>query len=281
MKIVFISYADENMAFSLKRIGKQAKRLRFFDEIILWTPKMLPKYVLDSPLMKYNRGGGYWAWKPIIIRETLQQFDEGTIVVYCDAGCTLNKSSEWKSFFEKLERYNTLCFEYKDTMDVWDKFGQTSTKIKYWTKDKTLNYFNDLLSDTKYGDKYNKIWGGLILCRGKENKFINHWLKLTLENPELIIDPELDEDQYENKLLAYHKHDQSIITPLAHLYNDIVNILPETAETEINSSVIASRFRAKSYKDAFILNFKSTIRNMFGTSLIENMKALKNITQKK
>lgn len=279
MKIVFISYADENMAYSLKRIGKQAKKIKIFDEIILWTPKMLPKYVLNSPLMKYTRGGGYWAWKPIIIWETLQQFNEGTVVVYCDAGCTLNKSSEWRLYFEKLKRYSALCFEYKNNMDVWDKFGQTSTKIKYWTKDKTLNYFNKLLGDPQYGDKYNKIWGGLILCRGKENLFINHWLKLTIENPELIIDPELDMDQFENKLLAYHKHDQSIITPLAHLYNSSVAILPETAETGTNSPVIASRFRAKSYKEAFILNFKSTIRNMFGGSFVENLKSFKKTTQ--
>ena len=47
---VFISYADENLAYSLKRIGRQAKRLALFDEIILWTPEMLPDYVKDEYL---------------------------------------------------------------------------------------------------------------------------------------------------------------------------------------------------------------------------------------
>ena len=45
MRKIFISYADDNMRYSLKRIGKQAKRLGIFDEIILYTPDMMPAYV--------------------------------------------------------------------------------------------------------------------------------------------------------------------------------------------------------------------------------------------
>lgn len=64
MKKIFIAYADSNMAYSLKRIGDQAHSIGVFDDVLLWTPEKLPQYVLDSPLMKYDRGGGYWASKP-------------------------------------------------------------------------------------------------------------------------------------------------------------------------------------------------------------------------
>ena len=67
MKVKFISYADGNMTYSLRRIGRQARRLGIFDEVILYTPDMLPAYIRQSPLMQYPRGGGYWSWKPAII----------------------------------------------------------------------------------------------------------------------------------------------------------------------------------------------------------------------
>ena len=43
-KFVFISYANEAMAFSLRRIGRQARRLGIFDEVILYTPSDVPDY---------------------------------------------------------------------------------------------------------------------------------------------------------------------------------------------------------------------------------------------
>ena len=64
MKKIFIAYATDNMAYSLYLIGQQARRLGLFDDVICWTPKDLPDYILDSPLMKYSYGGGFWAWKP-------------------------------------------------------------------------------------------------------------------------------------------------------------------------------------------------------------------------
>ena len=88
MSVKFISYADDRMSYSLQRIGRQAKRLGIFDEVILYTPDMLPDELKKSPLMQYSRGGGYWSWKPAILNETLQRADDGDIVIYVDAGCT-------------------------------------------------------------------------------------------------------------------------------------------------------------------------------------------------
>ena len=43
--VVFISYANEAMAYSLHRIGRQARKLGVFDEVILYTPSDVPDYV--------------------------------------------------------------------------------------------------------------------------------------------------------------------------------------------------------------------------------------------
>lgn len=272
MSKVFISYADANMAYSLKRIGRQARKLGFFDKVILYTPDLLPAYIKASALMQHTKGGGYWAWKPAIIWETLQKYGDGTIVVYADAGCSLYPSNDWNTYDHFLQRFDTVCFEYKDVMPEWEVFGQTSTKIKYWTKKATLDYFKGLLNDDFYGERFNKIWGGFLLCKGKDNAFIQHWLKITLARPMLVMDPSENENLEGNRELAYHKHDQSIITPLAHYYSDKVKVLVEKSETEKIAAVIGSRVRAKNFKAYFILMAKLTLRRILGDGTFNGLK---------
>ena len=84
MKYIFIAYADARMAYSLKRIGRQAERLGVFNEVILYAPDDLPEALRSSPLMKHSYGGGYWAWKPWILLHTLESHDEGDVVCYVD-----------------------------------------------------------------------------------------------------------------------------------------------------------------------------------------------------
>lgn len=84
--------------------------------------------------MRHSYGGGYWAWKPCIIKEILSKYDDNTIVCYADAGCTLKKGIEWTLYFELMKDYDMICFKYRDEYPQWEKFGSTSTKIKHWGK---------------------------------------------------------------------------------------------------------------------------------------------------
>ena len=269
---VFISYADENLAYSLKRIGGLAERTKLFDEVILYTPADLPDYIFNSPLMKYKRGGGYWAWKPVLIWETLQKFPEGTVVVYADAGCTVKKSSDWNEYFDTLIKYDALCFQYRDVMHSWKQFGQDSTKIKYWSKRQVVEYFSNILADHHYSNKYNMIWGGCMLIKSKNNQFLKEWLDIVLNKPELILDPTHEEhiEQFVNG--GFHTHDQAVITPLAHLYNDSVCVIDEKAETSTTSGIVGSRIRAKTKNDFIILMVKRGVRKILGDSILDYLK---------
>ena len=270
--IIFVSYADNAMSYSLKRIGKQAEQLEIFDRILLYTPETLPEYIKSSTLLQYKRGGGYWAWKPAIIWETLQKFGDGALIIYADAGCSVFESEDWNYYFGLLKEYNTICFEYKDNMPEWEIYGQTSTKIKYWSKKSALNYFREVLKDDHYEEKYNKILAGLIFCKGKNNQFIKGWLDLVINHPELIMDPTEKELETENPELAFHKHDQAIITPLAHLYDDVL-ILKEKLETSKTAAVIASRIRAENYIEYLKLMLKLKIRSLLGDSFYFKIKS--------
>ena len=126
----------------LKRIGNQALKLGIFDEVLLFTPDKLPGYIKSSPLMQYKRGGGYWIWKSAIMWETLQMYDEGTFVVYADAGCSLFIGLTIGSIIlTSLKNIIQFVFNIKMLCRNGRKFGQTSTKIKYWSKQTVLIIF--------------------------------------------------------------------------------------------------------------------------------------------
>lgn len=258
VKKVFISYGDTNFDRSLTRIRQEASALKIFDKIILYTPKDLPDEILQSPLMRYQRGGGYWLWKPYVIWKTMQRYPKA-VVVYADAGCTLNKNyEEWRSWFKIMESTDTLFTQYRSNTDYgWDnRFHTSSVKISTWTKRMTIEYFDQQFKSTEWHD-YNKIWGGFVIARNN-SCFIREWLDIMLTRPELVRDPEGEEINNQYDSFVAHRHDQSIITPLAYLYErkypNVVKIIPETGESSSTAAVVASRI-----KDVNIISLKTRV----------------------
>lgn len=246
-RYVFISYGDVNFIKSLKRIKKEASRLKLFDKIIVYTPKDLPRGIRKSPLMQYSRGGGYWVWKPYLIWNTMQKYPNA-IVVYADAGCTLNKNyDEWYTWFRMMQSTDTLLTHYRSNVDYgWKEiFGTSSAKISTWTKRLTMDYFDKRFSSIDWHDE-NKIWGGFIIAKNKSS-LIKEVLDIMLSRPDLVIDPKEEELFNQHSEFCQHRHDQSIITPLAYWYKtnnpNIVEIIPESGESNINAAVVASRIR--------------------------------------
>ena len=270
-KVIFISYANEAMAYSLKRIGRQARRLGLFDEVFLYTPADVPQYVRTSTLFSCARGAGYWCWKPALIYETLQRYEEGTVVVYVDAGCTLRKSPEWKSFLDKMTGYDTICFQYAESQPQWEHWGAGSSKIKYWTKKKTLDFVRDYFHNPDAGELC-QIMGGVLFMKGRENRVLKVWNDLIFSRPDLIEDPTPEElaDQYPG--FAGHRHDQSILTPLAASDSQTL-VLPEVSEAyRPDSFVWASRVRARNVREYIPIQVKHYLRVWLGDGLFERIK---------
>ena len=276
MKRVLIAYANEAMKYSLKQIGIQARYIKQIDKVILYTEKDLPKKIIESPLMKYDRGGGYWVWKPYLIWKTLQDFPEGTKICYIDAGCSLASGQEWEKYWNLLDLYDTILFQYANPIPRWNHlFSCPNSAIECWTKKNTLSYFDDLLGTKQY-HYFSKIWGGLIFCKGKGNFFIKEWYDITLNHPELIIDPSIEELKFQHKTFSgYHRHDQSIITPLAFKHqNKDVKVLPEIFDENKQSTIInASRNRVtkQMYRKIYI---KYHLKGLLGPQKYNKVKTI-------
>lgn len=272
---IFITYGDERFKDSVKRICKEAKLLGIFDKVISYNPQKLPKEIMQSPLMCYERGGGYWLWKPYIIWKTMQKYPNA-IVVYADAGCTLNKNyNEWHSWFELMSSTDTLFTQYRSEVDYgWGNiFNTSSVKISTWTKLATLEYFDERFKLTEWHD-YNKILGGFIMAKNNSS-FIREWLDIMLTHPELVRDPEGDELNCQHDGFCTHRHDQSIITPLAYWYEKktvgIVKIIPETAESCNTAAVVATRIRTAVIKTPIKTRIIRFIQLIIGKSFYKKL----------
>ena len=106
----FITYGDEHYIHSARRLADEAERLHLFDRIQAFSPADLPAEVKAHPLMHYARGGGYWYWKPCLIRECLRQMQPDDILVYADSGCTVQPSHEWARYFRDLRTKSIVVF---------------------------------------------------------------------------------------------------------------------------------------------------------------------------
>ena len=270
-KKIFISYANDAMSYSLKRIGRQARRLGIFDEVRLFTPRDVPDYVKSSPLFANPRGAGYWCWKPALIDRVLQESDEGDIVAYVDAGCTLRKSSEWELLFRLMARYDTICFQYEESQPQWGKFGSPSARIKHWTKKKTLAFVQEYFHDPEAGE-IPQIMGGILFMKGKRNRVIEIWKDLIFNHPELVADPTSEELEDQYPFFAAHRHDQSLLTPLAYNDPDTL-VLPEISEAYRSDSFVwASRIRARNVREYIPIQIKHYLRIWLGDGVFERIK---------
>lgn len=246
MKKIFISYGSKSFKDTLKRIKKEAHRLRIFDKVIIYTEKDLPEWICQSPLFNYAMGG-YWLWKPYVILKTMQRYPNA-LIIYADAGCSLNrKHEEWNNWFYLMEKNEMLVQAYQPNIDYgWqEKFKTSSIEISTWTKKNTLDFF-----DEKFGTSdwhcFNKIWAGMIIVK-HDSTLIKEWLDIMLSHPELVLEPTGEELNMQNSEFVMHRYDQSILTALVYWYinenNLKICVIPETAESIKNAAVVASRIR--------------------------------------
>lgn len=92
----------------------KAKEIGVFDNVCGYSEFDVTEELAKTKMFKQERGGGYWTWKPDIIYTAMQQMQDGDILVYCDAGCTLQQSKEWSRIWKKLENMIYMLSVYSN-----------------------------------------------------------------------------------------------------------------------------------------------------------------------
>ena len=184
LKIISFGSDDEYIRLAEKTV-KSIKNLYSKATIQVFSDKNIPRKMNDYA-KTYKRGYGYWIWKPLIIKESLEKLKEGEILLYVDGRSGLKKSGEpikWLDYFMQESKLDISCWQMVHKEMHWTngdiisafklnlnsellKTGQFATTFHAYRKNKqTLNFVNEWL---------NFLKNNLAICRDEKSINLNH-----------------------------------------------------------------------------------------------------------
>lgn len=209
MKHIFITYGDTGYEAAKTKIIQEASNTGEFDEIYAYGREDLSSELLASEVIRVKRGGGLWSWKPDVILSTMERHKKGDAIVYCDAGCSLYPSKEWRIIWKRLETHDIIAQRiYKRTSE--------------WTRREIVDYFssncNGWLSSYQYSATI------IIIISDFTLQFIREWRNLMIAHPEFVMD--VPEDKIPEQLPGFkeNRHDQAIYSALLYKYLSIPEV---------------------------------------------------------
>lgn len=162
---------------------------------------------------RFNRGCGYWLWKPYIILQELNKLEDNDILIYSDVD------------HYPIDTFNFLCFnELLNTQCIYAHRQSDRFTEKRFIKKETINFFN--ISDSILNT--GQMAAGKIICNKKAIEFVTEWLKYCCYS-NLIMDP-INKNN-EDSIFKDHRHDQSIFSYIYKRnnfigYNKILKLEP-------------------------------------------------------
>ena len=203
MKHIFITYGDKGYEAAKAKIVQEAKDTGEFDEIHAYGRENLSDALLASDAIKIKRGGGLWSWKPDIILTTMEQAQDGDIIVYCDAGCTLYPSKEWKQYWKKLENHDILA-------------QRIFQRTEHWTRKELLDLFASNGKEWPKCFQYQAT--PMFKVSDFSKQFVREWRDLMISNPKLAMDVSEEERSSQHASLIENRHDQAVFSSLVYKY---------------------------------------------------------------
>jgi hypothetical protein len=127
-KVTLVAFADGVFAPRKRKFLEEAHALGVFDECAVFDRTQLPAMFSAQhlPFMEAQaRGFGYWIWKPQVILQAFDRAGPDDLVVYLDAGFSLNPAGKARmlEYFEIANdsSYKMLSFQNVHTENMWTK----------------------------------------------------------------------------------------------------------------------------------------------------------------
>jgi hypothetical protein len=213
----FVSFGtgDGGYRSALQRLKKEIKRLDSEAKVWLFDENNVDEDIcglsvkLSIFAKKYPRGYGLWVWKPWIIWQVLNNAQEGDVVFYLDAGCTVHTSaasiSRYHDYLTYIKQQGMLHFHQKYL-------------LRSWSKRAVLEHFNIDVSELDTGQTLGGIQGYLV--NESSRHFVKAWLlACTLDNGRLLQD--VENNALEDSQFIEHRHDQSVLSCLIKQQNKV------------------------------------------------------------
>jgi hypothetical protein len=188
----------------------------FNGEIKMYGPEDLSEEFKKATGEHLNavRGGGYWLWRPFIIKDMLSKMNENDILLFADAGCTLQRAGlprlhEYIDMISPESGHSVLVMRLKDGTAHG---GKGAFLAKKWTTKQIFDYFHVPVD----GDiaNTNQIMGGFQMYRKcpKSLSVVEELLKVAMTNPKLFTDDYNEENKSINPNFKENRHDQAVFS---------------------------------------------------------------------
>lgn len=223
MTVHLTTFASPDMERSAQLCVDSAAR-HGVNTFTYFTPKFIGHWKeVESNAFLFNerRGLGFWAWKPLIIHREMRNADEGSIIIYSDAGVEFIDNINYiidrmdQDIFLFGNMYDHAHWCKRDIVEaIWPSAKTVTAKSEFASVVYDVVEFDEWLTWSRFG---KQVQASVIFFRvnDKTKAFVAEWLKWCLfDNGSLIDDspswyvnhPEFQEN----------RHDQAILTTMAY-----------------------------------------------------------------
>ena len=202
---IFTTFTSTGYEAARDRIVEEVKATGYFDTIQTYSEKELTPELQASPTFQIKKGLGHYSWKPDIIWQTLNKVNDGDIVVYLDAGCSVYDSKEWVEFFDYLKANDILAF----------KLHQRNYQ---WTRNNVFEHFSSIIK-SNWRESFQMGANALIVKKSSMGmSFVSEWRGYMINRLDLCGDVPENEISKEDSRLIENRYDQTILTALIYKY---------------------------------------------------------------
>jgi len=233
--IYFLSFGGGGQSYvnAVNRISSEALDSNFFTHIISKSDDDLQN---DTTFMsKYGefiknnkRGYGYWLWKPYLIKNLLDKINDNDILIYADAGCTINKNGK-----NQFDRY----IDAINNSDAGIISFQMGLVEKNWT---TKEIFVATKCENNMEIQNSGQFHAAFIMMKKCKNVIN-----IFDEVMNVIDSNIDviSDKYNYLQSDYfqdNRHDQSILSVIRKKYTSVIY---DAVPDDCNQPIWTTRYR--------------------------------------
>jgi hypothetical protein len=210
--IHLITYGNDVFAQSKIRIYNEAKATQWFDTITVYSPEDLDNNfkIKFKDILLEQRGGGYWIWKPYIIKKHLDKINDNDILIYIDAGCSINIHGK--------QRFDEYINMLNERTEGYISFGLEHIEKVYTVKE-IFRYFN-IEEDGEIANTGQILATAHIMKKNPNTiKIVDLSLKVLYKDPLLFTNYY---NQFQDAYFIENRHDQSISSIIRKMHNTIL-----------------------------------------------------------
>ena len=220
---LLITYGDAAYSATVERLMGEAASTAWFEERRNYNSSHATRLAARSPatltaLLRHKRGGGYWLWKPLVIKHALESLHDGEVLMYIDAGCRLHPVPA----FDWLLKRGLLHWSPIQVCSGWGQF--TNRKM---SRPDVMRAILGAEAGGAFAEQ-PQTEGNRVLIRktALSVALVDHWARLALDSPWMFTDSETPPPQpghhshvNASRAPVDHRHDQSVLSALLHLHN--------------------------------------------------------------